>query len=98
MISCSMDDATKKTVAYIVVVLFIMVMLIPVIPLQFELGTWLATLLVAAVVVPIVILLSLRYGQRKADEGDQELLTWRGQTTEEWEEEEDPDDFEGEID
>ena len=98
MISCSMDDATKKTMAYIVLVLFIMVMLIPVIPQTFEFGTWLVTLIIAAVIVPLVLFLSLRYGQKKTDEGDQELLTWRGRTTEEWMDDEDPDDFEGEID
>ena len=98
MISCSMDDATKKTLAFVVMVLFIMVMLIPVIPQHFELGTWLVTVIVAAVIVPLVLFLSLRYAQKKTYEGDQELLTWRGQTTEEWADEEDPDDFEGEID
>ena len=98
MISCSMDDVTKKTLAFVVMVLFIMVMLIPVIPQHFELGTWLVTLIVAALIVPLVLLLSFRHAQKKTDEGDQELLTWRGRTTEEWADEEDPDDFEGEID
>jgi len=98
MISCSMDDTTKKTLAFVIMVLFIMVMLTPVIPQHFEFGTWLVTLVVAALIVPLVLFLSLRYAQTKTDEGDQELLTWRGRTTEEWEDEEDPDDFEGEID
>lgn len=98
MISHPMEDATKKTLAYVVLVLFIMVMLIPAIPQNFEFGTWLVTLIVAAVIVPLAIFVSLRYAQKKTDEGDQELLTWRGRTTEEWEDEEDPDDFEGEID
>ncbi len=98
MISCSMDDTTKKTLAFVIMVLFIMVMLIPVIPQNFEFGTWLVTLIVAALIVPLVLFLSLRYAQQKTDEGDQELLNWRGRTTEEWEDEEDPDDFEGEID
>ncbi len=98
MISCSMDDTTKKTLAFVIMVLFIMVMLIPVIPQNFEFGTWLVTLIVAALIVPLVLFLSLRYAQTKTDEGNQELLTWRGRTTEEWEDEEDPDDFEGEID
>jgi hypothetical protein len=98
MISWSMDDVTKKTLAYVVLVLFIMVMLIPAIPANFEFGTWLVTLIIAAVIVPLVLFLSLRYAQKKTEEGDHELLTWRGRTTEEWIDEEDPDDFEGEID
>lgn len=93
-----MEDSTKKVAAYLVMVLFIMVMLIPGITGAFGFTTWAITLVIAAVIVPLVLFVALRYARDKAEDVDPEYMTWRGRTEEEWTEREDPDDFEGEID
>ena len=93
-----MEDTTKKVAAYLVMVLFIMVMLIPGITEAFGFTVWAITLLIAAVIVPLVVFVALRYAQDKIEDADPEFMTWRGRTEEEWTEKEDPDDFEGEID
>ncbi len=93
-----MEDSTKKVAAYIVMVLFIMVMLIPGITGEFGLMTWSITMVIAAVIVPLVVFVALRYARDKTEDADPEYMTWRGRTEEEWTEREDPDDFEGEID
>ncbi len=93
-----MDDTVKKVAAYIVMVLFIMVMLIPGITGSFGLMTWSITMVIAALIVPLVVFVALRYARDKTEDADPEYMTWRGRTEEEWTEREDPDDFEGEID
>jgi formate hydrogenlyase subunit 4 len=93
-----MEDTTKKIAAYIVMVLFIMVMLIPGITETFGFTAWALTMVVSAVIVPLVVLISLRYAKDRTEDADPEYMTWRGQTEDEWTEREDPDDFEGETD
>ena len=93
-----MEDRIKRAFAYTMVVLFIMVMLIPVIPSSFGIVSWLVTLVIATVVVPLVVLLSLRHAHKRTELADPELMTWKGYSAEEWAEREDPDDFGDEID
>ena len=93
-----MEETAKRVFAYIVMAFFIMVMLIPVVPASLGFATWFATLIVATVVVPIVVLLSLRHAHKRTEQADPELMEWKGYTAEEWAEREDPDDFEDEID
>ena len=93
-----MEDSTKKVAAYIVMVLFIMVMLVPGITGAFGFTAWAITLVVAAVIVPLVVFVALRYARDKTEDADPEYMTWRGRTEDEWTEKEDPDNFEGEID
>ena len=83
--------------AFIVMVLFVMMMLVPAVSAELDFVTWLLTILVAAVIVPLVVVLALQRSRRKAEE-KKELLAWKGLTGDEWYEEQDPDDFEGEID
>ena len=92
-----MEEGTRRMLAFIVMVMFVMMMLVPAVSENLAFSTWFLTLLVAAVVVPLVLVYAFRRSKRET-ETKKEMLTWRGLTEEEWIEDRDPDDFEGEID
>ena len=89
-----MESGSRMAVSYLLVVAFVMMILGPLASLE----SWLIGLVLAALVVPIVVLLGMRRSRSRAEADDGELLHWRGMTEEEWTEGRDPDDFEGEID
>ncbi len=93
-----MGDTIRRLGAFAIMVLFVMVMVIPVVSVNVAFETWLVTLILVAVVVPIVLWFSLGWSRKKKEEKGTELLIWRGYTEDEWKEEMDPDDFEGEVD
>ena len=93
-----MRDGTKRALAFVVMVLFVMVMLVPAISEEFSFTTWLATLLVVVIGVPLVLWFALRRSRTRTEAYEGDLLDWRGYNEDEWREERDPDDFEGEID
>jgi len=93
-----MQDGTKRALAFLVMVLFVMVMLVPAVSEDLSFTTWLATLLVVAIGVPLVLWFALRSTRSKTEAYVGPLLDWRGYNEEEWREDRDPDDFEGEID
>ena len=88
-----MDDSTKRTVAYLIFVAFFMMIIGPIASVE----VWLVGLIVAAVFVPMALILVMSKQRRKV-EGHTDQLEGRGLTEEEWKEDFDPDDFEGEID
>jgi len=93
-----MEDGTKRVLAFVVMALFVMMMLIPAVSANLSFWTWLATLLVAVLVIPLALLFALGRGRKEVEEYEGEGLEWRGYSAEEWTEERDPDDFEGEED
>ncbi len=93
-----MEDRTKRVMAFIVMTVFVMMMLVPAISDKPSGWTWLATLLVVVIGVPLVLWFALRRSKREVEAYEGDLLDWRGYNAEEWKEERDPDDFEGEID
>lgn len=88
-----MDEGTRRTLAFTVMVLFVMMIIGPIASLE----AWLFGLIICTVLVPIIVILAMDRSKRKAEER-KDLLTWRGYSAEEWKEDRDPDDFEGEID
>ena len=93
-----MDDMIKRALAFIIMAVFVMMMLIPAISADLSFWTWLATLLIAIIVIPFVLWFALRRSRKEVEGYEGQLLNWRGYNAEEWTEERDPDDFEGEID
>jgi len=93
-----MRDGTKRALAFVVMVLFVMMMLVPAVSDELSFTTWLATLLVVAVGVPLGLWFALRRSKSRTEAYEGDLLEWRGYDEEEWREQRDPDDFEGEID
>ncbi len=93
-----MEDGTKKVLAFVFMAVFVMMMLIPAVSANLSFWTWLSTLLVVVVVIPLVLWFALRRSRAEVDTYDGDLLEWRGYSAEEWAEERDPDDFEGEVD
>ena len=89
-----MEQRSRAAMAFVLMVVFVMMILGPIASLE----TWLAGLIVTAVVVPVILLFGLRWSQRKVEVAKDDMFTWRGMTEEEYVEERDPDDFEGEID
>jgi hypothetical protein len=93
-----MEDGTKRVLAFVIMAFFVMMMLIPAISANLSFWTWLATLLVVVIAIPLVLWYALRRSRKEVEGYEGELLDWRGYSAEEWAEERDPDDFEGEID
>ena len=89
-----MEQRGRTALAFVLMVVFVMMIMGPIASLE----TWLAGLVVAAVLVPVILLLGLRWSRGKVDVARDDMFTWRGMTEEEYVEERDPDDFEGEID
>jgi fatty acid desaturase len=89
-----MATTFQKTVAFIVVVTFFMMIIGPLASLL----TWIVGLIVALVLVPVIVLAALWYSKGKAEPHKDGLLEEVGLTEEEWTEEQDDDDFEGEVD
>lgn len=88
-----MEEGTRRTLAFVVMVLFVMMIIGPIASLE----AWIFGLIICIVLVPVIVILAMDRSRRKAEKR-KDLLTWRGYTPEEWREERDPDDFEGEID
>ncbi len=89
-----MATTFQKAVAFILVVTFFMMIIGPLASLL----TWIAGLVVALVLVPVIVLVALWYSKSKAEPHRDGLLEEVGLTEEEWREEEEDDDFEGEVD
>jgi Ca2+/Na+ antiporter len=93
-----MEDSWKRTLAFIIMAMFVMMMLIPAISASLSFWTWFGTLLVVLIVVPLVLWFALRTSRKEVENYEGDLLDWRGYNAEEWAEDRDPDDFEGEDD
>ena len=98
LICWPMEDRTKRVMAFVVMTVFVMMMLVPAISANLSFWTWLATLLVVVIGIPLVLWFALRRSKKEVEAYEGDLLDWRGYNAEEWKEERDPDDFEGEID
>ena len=71
-----MEDTAKRIVAFLVFVAFFMMIIGPIASLE----VWLVGLIVAAVLVPIVLLMTMSRQRQKTEEHDGDLLNWRGLT------------------
>ena len=92
--AASMATTFQKVVAFVVAVTFFMMIIGPLA----SLATWVVGLVVALVLVPLIVLLALGFSKRRTSPHREGLLEPVGLTEDEWAEEQDPDDFEGEVD
>jgi len=93
-----MEDSRKKVMAFIVMAVFVMMMLIPAISASLSFRTWLATLLVVVICIPLALWFALGRSRKEVEGYEGEGLEWHGYSAAEWAEDRDPDDFEGEVD
>ncbi len=84
----------QKACAILLGAIFFMMIIGPIA----SLGSWLAGLVVAFIIVPVIVLLAMSWSRDRAKEHGKGLLEPAGLTAEEWSEPTDPDDFEGEDD
>ncbi len=89
-----MATAFQKVVAVVLGAVFFMMVIGPIA----SLASWLAGLIVAFVIVPVIVWLAVSWSKTHAREDGKGLLEHRGLTPEEWSDRSDPDDFEGEDD
>lgn len=87
-----------RVMAFVVMAVFVMMMLIPAISASLSFWTWLSTLLVVVICIPLTLWFALGRSRREVEGYEGEDLDWHGYSAEEWTEERDPDDFEGEVD
>ena len=87
-----------RVMAFVVMAVFVMMMLVPAISASLSFWTWLSTLLVVVVCIPLALWFALGRSRREVEDYKGEDLDWHGYSAEEWAEERDPDDFEGEVD
>jgi Ca2+/Na+ antiporter len=93
-----MEPSMKRPIAFLIMAMFVTMMLIPVFSPSMSFWTWLATLLVVVLAIPMILWFALRTSKKEVEEYEGDLLDWRGYNAEEWAEDKDPDDFEGEED
>ena len=89
-----MASRFNKALAVVVAAGFFMMIIGPLA----SLGTWLAGLALAFILVPVIVFAAMSWSKSKAEEDGKGMLEEGGLTPEEWTEPTDPDDFEGEID
>jgi len=89
-----MVSTLSKALAVIVAAGFFMMIIGPLA----SLGTWLAGLALAFILVPAIVFVAVSWSKSKAEAEGKGMLEEGGLTPEEWAEPADPDDFEGEID
>lgn len=89
-----MASTFNKVLAVVVAAGFFMMIIGPLA----SLGTWLAGLALAFIIVPVIVFATVSWSKSRAEEEGKGLLEEGGLTPEEWTEPTDPDDFEGEID
>jgi len=89
-----MVSTLSKALAVIVAAGFFMMIIGPLA----SLGTWLAGLALAFILVPAIVFVAVSWSKSKAEAEGKGMLEEGGLTPEEWAEPTDPDDFEGEID
>jgi uncharacterized membrane protein len=89
-----MKSGSRMAISFLVVIAFVMMILGPLA----SLASWIVGLVLAGLLVPIIVIMGMRWSRSKADADGGKNLIWRGMTEEEWTERRDPDDFEGEID
>jgi hypothetical protein len=89
-----MASTLGKALAVVVAAGFFLIIIEPIA----SLGTWLAGVALAFILVPVIVIYAMSRSKRKAEQEGKGLLEERGLTSEEWTEPSDPDDFDGEID
>jgi len=89
-----MASTFNKALAVVVAAGFFMMIIGPLA----SVGTWLAGLALAFILVPAIVFVAMSWSKSKAEADGRGMLEEGGLTPEEWTEPTDPDDFEGEID
>lgn len=89
-----MASTLNKALAVVVAAGFFMMIIGPLA----SLGTWLAGLALAFILVPAIVFAAMSWSKSRAAQDGRGMLEEGGLTPEEWAETSDPDDFEGETD
>jgi Ca2+/Na+ antiporter len=89
-----MDEGIRRSIAYLLVVGFFMMIIGPFTSLE----AWILGLITAFLLIPVIVILGMSRSRKRTEADGGVNLIWRGMTEDEWKRSENPDDFEGEDD